>query len=281
MGCPPEQLDSTLAWADRVRQSAPGTERRRITGEECPQHRVVLSKPYLLGQTEVTIGQFRAFVAATGYRTETEQWGGGNSAVKPEPNPEKAKFTWRTPGYPVTDESPVTQITWHDSIRFCNWLSESEHLPPAYRLDAGEWTTVPNAKGYRLPSEAEWEFACRAGTTTHYSFGDDPKQLERFAWYDHNADHLGAGRVASKKPNPFGLYDMHGNVWERCQDWFSDQWYAKSPATDPLGPLTGARRIARGGAWHYFDLHCRSAYRNNYSPLGRNANIGLRVARSW
>ena len=282
MGCPPEQLDETLRWGDRVRQTVPGTERRRITTEECPQHRVVLRQPFLIGMTEVTIGWYKKFVTATSYVTETERFGGGNSASETETDARKTHAIWRSPGYAVTDDSPVTQITWNDAVCFCNWLSEQDSLPPAYRHDpAGAWALTPTSKGYRLPTEAEWEFACRAGTTTHYSFGDDPALLGQYAWYDRNADHLGAGAVASKKPNPFGLHDMHGNVWERCHDWFDAQWYANSPTNDPVGPATGGRRMVRGGAWHYFDLHCRSAYRNNYSPIGRTGNTGFRIARTW
>lgn len=282
MGCPPDRFEETLQWADRVRQNPPGAERRRIADEECPQHRVVLTRPFLMGLTEVTIGQYKQFVASTGYVTEAETFGGGNSASNQETAPQKRAAVWNAPGYAVTDDSPVTQVTWNDAIRYCNWLSKQERLPTAYDQDSKEnWILNPTAAGYRLPTEAEWEYACRAGTTTQYSFGDDPAQLKKYAWYDQNADHIGAGAVGSKLPNPFGLYDMHGNAWEYCQDGFDANWYKQSPLKDPVGPAAGGRRMVRGGAWHYFDLHCRSSYRNNYSPIGRTANTGFRVVRTW
>lgn len=279
MGCPDAYLESTLQWADRVRQSSPGTERRRVMNEERPQHLVVLTKPYWLGKTEITIGQYKRFVDATGYVTETERFGGGNSAIENESAAQKRTAIWNAPGYTVTVQSPVTQITWNDTVRFCNWLSELEGLPAAYRNDAkGNWVLHAEVAGYRLPTEAEWEYACRAGTTTQFSFGDDLTLLDRYAWYDKNADQLGAGAVGSKLPNPFGLFDMHGNVWERCHDWFDPAGYAPGAQRDPLGPAEGERRVVRGGAWHYFDLHCRSSYRNHYSPIGRTGNSGFRIA---
>ncbi len=281
MGCPPELLDQSMAWADRVRQLQPGTERQRIREEECPQHPVILTKPYELSVTEVTIGQFRRFVDARRYVTETERFGGGNSALSDEKDQGKRKFLWHTPGYKITENSPVTQITWNDCVAYCNWLSGNEGFALYYQVNPdGNFSVTPGANGYRLPTEAEWEFACRGGATEHFSFGNDVSNLEEYAWYDKNADHLGAGQVASKKPNPFGLYDMHGNAWERCQDWHAVDWYKFSPIENPTGPVNGIRRIARGGAWHYFDLHCRCSYRNNYSPIGRTGNIGFRVARS-
>ena len=281
MGCSPEMLEATLTWADRVRQLAPGTERRRIQDEERPQHRVVITRPFELGRTEVTIGQYRRFVEQTGYVSETEKFGGGNSALTDEKDSRKKTAVWKTPGYQVTDNSPVTQITWNDCVVFCNWLSGEENLPASYTVQVdATYKLVPSGVGYRLPTEAEWEFACRAGATGQYSFGNDAAQLPEYAWFDKNADHVGAGKVASKLPNAFGLFDMHGNAWERCQDWFAADWYSRSPLADPAGPIEGARRIARGGAWHYFDLHCRCSYRNNSSPIGRTGNIGFRVART-
>lgn len=280
MGGAPESLVETAAWADTKRQSPPGAERARIEKDEQPSHRVRLTKPFRLGATEVTIDQFRRFVEATRYVTETERFGGGNSRKTDETAPEKKKAIWRTPGLKITDDSPVTQLTWNDMAAFCNWLSECEKRSSCYRLDDRKaYQLVAGADGYRLPTEAEWEYACRAGTTTQYWFGDDRKQLVNHAWFEDNADHLGAQPVGKKPANPFGLYDMSGNVWERCQDWHDAAWYARSPIDDPQGPETGGAKVVRGGAWHYFDIHCRSAYRNNYKLTARTANTGFRVAR--
>lgn len=280
MGGSTELLAETGAWADTKRQSSPGTERKRIETEEQPRHRVRLTKPLRISATETTIGQYRRFVEATRYVTETERFGGGNSGKTDETAPEKKKALWHAPGTKITDDCPVAQITWNDMVAFCNWLSERENRTACYRLDDKKaYRLVAGADGYRLPTEAEWEYCCRAGTTTQYWFGDDRRQLVNHAWYEDNADHLGAQPVGKKPANAFGLHDMAGNVWERCQDWHDAAWYARSPTDDPQGPTTGGSKIARGGAWHYFDLHCRSAYRNNYKLVGRTSNIGFRVVR--
>jgi formylglycine-generating enzyme required for sulfatase activity len=164
---------------------------------------------------------------------------------------------------------------------FCNWLSRREGRRACYEPDGNDDSKfVTGADGYRLPTEAEWEFACRAGTITQYSFGDDAANLDDYAWFNRTAEvggQFGARPAAAKRPNAFGLYDMHGNAWELCGDFHAADAYATSVLEDPTGPPTGTRRVARGGGWHYFDIHCRSAYRNNYSSVGRTAGIGFRV----
>jgi len=130
---------------------------------------------------------------------------------------------------------------------------------------------------YRLPTEAEWEYACRAGTTTKYSFGDSKSELGGYAWYDENS----GGRthpVGEKKPNGWGLYDMHGNVWEWCQDWHDD--YPSGSATDPTGAASGSLRVIRGGSWFYYSDYCRSASRDRLTPDFRSDFLGFRVLRS-
>ena len=158
------------------------------------------------------------------------------------------------------DEYAASHITWHDAREFCERLSE-------------------RAEGtYRLPTEAQWEYACRAGTQTAYSYGADPGRLGEYAWYYANASHAGeeyAHRVALKKPNPWGLYDMHGNVWEWCRDWYGD--YAEGPVEDPTGPSSGDRRVLRGGGWYNNARYCRSAIRDYYVPDNSWLYYGFRV----
>lgn len=282
MGSTPEQVEFALAWLKTVPRPAPG-EDRRIREQEAPQHRVVLTRPYRIGRTEITVGHYRQFVTATRYVTEVERFGGGNSGKTDETDPRKRNVLWHAPGYNVTDQAPVTQLTWNDMVAFCNWLNAKEGRSACYQPDdQGGWRRVPDARGYRMPTEAEWEFACRAGTTTHYSFGDDVRQLDEHAWFNRTAEtktERGARPVATKRPNPFGLYDMHGNAWERCEDFFNPEGYGAGPRVDPVGPVTGTNRIARGGGWHYFDLHARSAYRNNYGPNFRSAGAGFRIVQ--
>jgi len=152
-------------------------------------------------------------------------------------------------------------VKWDDAVEFCEKLSEKEGVE------------------YRLPTEAEWEYACRAGTTTMYSFGDDESQLDEYAWYRDNvfrADETYAHIVGQKKPNPWGLFDMHGNVSEWCQDWYAK--YPSGDVTDPARP--DSLRVLRGGSWSFYARLCRSAFRVWLSPSSRHINLGFRVLRS-
>ena len=138
---------------------------------------------------------------------------------------------------------------------------------------------------YRLPTEAEWEYACRSGSTGRWCFGDDESQLKRYAWYGTNSG-FSTHPVGEKKPNGWGLYDMHGNVWEWCADWWDANYYqqfANKVAVDPTGPAGGfgrVLRVLRGGGWHFVASRCRSAFRCGLDPGFRNDNLGFRLART-
>ena len=161
-------------------------------------------------------------------------------------------------------DNPVENVSWDDAVEFCRRLSE---LP------------AEKAAGnvYRLPTEAEWEYACRAGTTTKYSFGDDESELRDHAWCSENSD-VQTHRVGSKKPNAWGLYDMHGNVWEWCQDWHGD--YPSVSVTDPSGVTSGSFRVFRGGGWGTAAEFCRSAQRALGEPSFPYPGGGFRVCLS-
>ncbi|MBL9135416.1 MAG: formylglycine-generating enzyme family protein [Verrucomicrobiales bacterium] len=161
------------------------------------------------------------------------------------------------------EKNPVEQVRWSDAVRYCNKRSELEGLEPCYDLKT--WACRFEATGYRLPTEAEWEYACRAGTTTRYFFGDSPAKLGTYAWFDKNA----GGRprpVGQKQPNSWGLYDMSGNVWQWCNDFYQVDYYATSPKEDPRGPESGDKKVVRGGAWRFGAETCKSGYRYNESP---------------
>jgi sulfatase modifying factor 1 len=178
------------------------------------------------------------------YMQTTEPWE-GRISVKEGPN------------------NAATYVSWNDAVAYCKKLSEQE------------------SKTYRLPTEAEWEYACRAGTQTRWSFGNDEKVLGDYAWYDKNANGKGesyAHQVRLKKPNAFGLYDMHGNVYEWCHDYFEEDYYKQSPAKDPTGPTSGSSRVLRGGSWLGRTRYPCSARRSYFGASGDSRN-GFRLVR--
>jgi formylglycine-generating enzyme required for sulfatase activity len=155
--------------------------------------------------------------------------------------------------------NPVEQVTWSAAVKFCNARSTQEGLTPCYDLKSGRCDFAAN--GYRLPTEAEWEYACRAATTTEFYFGDRPDQLKAYAWFDGNAE-AGPHPVAQRKPNAWGLYDMTGNVWEWCNDFYGAKYYRNSPVENPRGPDEGEKRVLRGGAWSSSAENCTAFVRN-------------------
>ena len=176
------------------------------------------------------------------------------------------------------DNLPVEQVSWFDAVEYCNKRSQREGLTPAYTVSgAGDGRTVTwnrNANGYRLPTEAEWEYACRAGTTTAYNTGAVIN--DNTGWYDANSGSA-THPVGQKPANAWGLYDMHGNVWEWCWDWFGD--YSSGAQTDPAGASSGSDRVTRGGSWGDSVRYVRTAYRGIDTPTGRNYYIGFRLVR--
>jgi len=199
------------------------------------RHKVTLTRPFYMQTTEVTQGQWQAVMGV---------------------NPSHFRGCGET--------CPVESVSWHDAQRFI------------YRLNA---MTGPNT--YRLPTEAEWEYAARSGSQTALSNGkltvtgcDHDAKLDRIGWYCGNSGHK-THPVAQKQPNSWGLYDMHGNVWEWCQDWYGD--YPSGSVTDPQGPPSGLIRVNRGGSWWWFARFCRSANRIRYMPFDRTEDTGFRL----
>jgi formylglycine-generating enzyme required for sulfatase activity len=215
--------------------------------DEKPQHRVRISKAFYLGIHEVTQGDYQAVTGE---------------------NPSHFKGS---------SDLPVERVSWLDAVRFCNKLSERERRDPFYNID-GAQVTIAGGNGYRLPTEAEWEYACRAGTSTSYPFGDDAAALGEYAWYVANSDGK-THPVGKEKPTPWGLYDMLGNVWEWCGDWYAKKCYESSPVTDPPGAAAASARVIRGGSWSLEPRDCRSANRSRNAPGARDYDLGFRVAR--
>jgi formylglycine-generating enzyme required for sulfatase activity len=215
-----------------------GSPAEEVGGQDDEQqHQVTISKNYFLGMTEVTQGQYEKVMGT---------------------NP--SYFQKRVIRKSDSSMYPVEQVSWDDAVEFCKKLSDLPEEKAAGRV-------------YRLPTEAQWEYACRAGSKSAYSFGASLKSLGDYAWFERNSDEH-THPVGEKKPNAWGLYDMHGNVWEWCSDWYGD--YPKVAVSDPTGPIAGELRIQRGGCWRY--TYCRSAYRGRRDSWSIYNNYGFRVA---
>jgi|WetSurMetagenome_2_1015567.scaffolds.fasta_scaffold126851_2 formylglycine-generating enzyme required for sulfatase activity len=220
---------------------------REAAANEKPRHQVAISKPFYLGKYEVTQAQWEAVMDSSPY-------------TLPRSNP-----YYSLPGMADRLRKPTNPATvsWNDAREFIKRLNQKE-----------------GHTRYRLPTEAEWEYAARAGTTTAYSFGEDAKQLGRYAWYGEDFASGSTHPVGQKEPNGWGLYDVHGNVWEWVQDWYDDRYYATSPSVDPQGSQSGSSRVVRGGSWHQTSTSWRSAFRRPYDPDYRGISIGFRLVLS-
>ena len=246
------------------RMGSPSFEPMRDSDETL--HKVRLTKGFYMGAAEVTLGQWRAFVNKTGYKSEAEKEGwayvwDGDSWEK------KKGVSWKEPGFPQGDDHPVTCVSFNDALEFIKWLNRRE------------------GEGYRLPSEAQWEYACRAETDTPFNTGQcsSTDQANYNGNYPLSACSKGIYRektmpVESFVPNKWGLYDMHGNVWEWCSDWYGD--YPSGQVTDSVGPLSGSRRVVRGGSWHDNARFCRSANRGRYGQSYRRSYLGFRLSKT-
>lgn len=220
--------------------------------DEYPPHCVHITKPFLIGATSVTQGQWMKVLS--------ERW----------------HHPWAEDGYLEEnvvegDDVAADYISWEHAVAFCAALTRLEH---------GNGS-LPSRRQYRLPTEAEWEYACRAGSDTAFAYGESDECLGEYAWYLKNAYYKGetyAHEVGMKRPNAWGLYDMHGNVEEWCSDWYAKDFYAESPSSDPTGPATGTCRVLRGGSWQSASFFCRSASRSLFLPDETpDFGVGVRV----
>jgi formylglycine-generating enzyme required for sulfatase activity len=267
----------TRLTQEQYNQRYPDKPDRKTAYELEVQHEVQLTKSFYLGVHEVTVGQFRKFIEAEGYKTEAErdEKGGPGFDSKTGLPTLDSKYNWRNPGFEQDDKHPVVNVSWNDAVAFCKWLRRIE------------------GRDYRLPTEAQWEYACRAGSTQEFTFGDDAEQLVAFSnvadssfkskikvlpAINGNDGSIFTSRVGSYRSNAFGLHDMHGNVVEWCSDWVGV--YPTNVVVDPVGPATGWNRVMRGGAWCDAAVDCRSARRNWNKPDFRGIFLGFRVALS-
>jgi formylglycine-generating enzyme required for sulfatase activity len=204
------------------------------------QHEVTISKDYYLGVYEVTQAQYEKVMGKNPSYFQGPKVGNENADL------------------------PVENVSWDDTVEFCKKLSDLPEEKKAGRL-------------YRLPTEAEWEYACRAGSKTAYAFDDEEGLLPEYGWFSRNSSRR-THTVGLLEPNAWGLYDMHGNVWECCSDRYGD--YPKGAVSDPSAPKVGSVRVGRGGGWYDVAADCRSAYRFRFVPSFRDNYLGFRVALS-
>jgi formylglycine-generating enzyme required for sulfatase activity len=246
---------------------------------EKPQHRVTISKPFYLARHPVTVGQFEAFVDDTGHKTDAEKDGKGGYGVDETKGKfaQKPEYTWRNPGFQQGKNHPVVNVSWNDAVAFCKWLETKEG----------------RKFQFQLPTEAQWEYACRARSTKIYVVGDDVEDLQGFAniadvslkrkfpnrdWPTAKFDdgYVFTAPVGSFRANAFGLKDMIGNVRQWCQD--GPREYESKDINDPLGSGNDDRRVLRGGSWYPGPQRWRAAYRARLEAAHRNDDLGFRVS---
>lgn len=247
-----------------------GDTRGGGSSEELPTHSVTLNSFYM-GTYEVTQAEYSQ------YMQPSSSWSGS---------------------YGLGDSYPAYYVSWYAILKYCNLRSMAEGLTPVYSISGStnpaNWGNVPssnnstwnaaicnwNANGYRLPTEAEWEYAARGATNDPdylYSGSDD---INAVAWYSGNNSPYGSKPVGTKAPNGLGLYDMSGNVWEWCWDWYGSSYYSSSPSSNPTGPASGSYRVKRGGSWGPGADYCRVAYRYYHDPNYSYITFGFRLCRA-
>jgi len=256
---------------------SPSTEPGRYANER--QHKVTLTKGFYLAETEATVGLWKEFVAATNYKTEPERSGRSLGFSNPKATGGDFKYvkgyTWKNTGDepPLTDNRPVAHVSWNDCDAFVKWLNST--------AAAGKISGKPANLRFALPTEAQWEYACRAGSTARWCFGDDESKLNDYAYWGYDAGNMARTThpVAEKKPNAWGFFDMHGNIWEWCRDWAD---YRQDNATDPVGTDKNQRGLRSGGWMHsppeLWPAQSRSARRIAHHKSFSSSRLGFRLA---
>ncbi len=245
--------------------------------EEKPAHKVIVSSFYI-AEAEVTVAEYKKFVSATGTAMPNppdKEWLNSHTHTKMlYASSGKGWWGWQ-PNFPMHN------VNWYDAIKYCNWLSSKNGLTKCYKKNAdGGWDLNRSANGYRLPTEAEWEFAARGGTKSNKTKYSGSNNINEVAWYDETSKLAGPKAVKTKKPNELGIYDMSGNVWEWCSDYYQSGFYAKSPEKDPFCSTSMPYRSLRGGSWHYRAELTKITSRDGPKAGKTNYNYGFRLAKN-
>jgi sulfatase modifying factor 1 len=243
---------------------------------EEPIHTVELDS-FFLGVWEVTVEQFRAFAEETGYMTQAEL-GAGAWILSGKVFVLDPAASWRAPGFVQTENEPVLCVSWNDAVAYCNALSAAQGFDPAYEDSTGSWSRVPGSDGYRLPSEAEWEYAAYGGKLRSAARYPGKGSASLLGWELENS----GGRshpVGLKPANALGFTDLCGNAWEWCDDNFGQRYYEESPRKNPGGPEWSMTKSARGGSWASRPRNCRITQRYAREPDQAYSYLGFRVAR--
>lgn len=252
-------------------------KKKKGDADEKPVHEVIVRSFYIC-EHEVTVGEYMKFCKATEKNMPSlpsKEWFESHTDTK-KFYPSAAKKWW---GW--EKELPMHNITWYDAIEYCNWLSQKNGLEKCYKKNEDDgWDTDLKKNGYRLPTEAEWEFAARGGNKSKgYRFSGSNNVAE-VGWIDITTKQKGPSYVKRKKPNELGIYDMCGNVWEWCSDYYSSNYYSKSPKKNPFFSVSQAYRVLRGGSWHYRKEYATVTSRDGPEPAFTNYNYGFRLSKS-
>lgn len=273
-------IDLDMVWvpSGEFKIGSPSDEAGR-DNDEGPQSNILITNGFWIGRYEVTIRQFNIFVETTGYRTGSEidngmlMWTGRRLQSRDSWKFRKG-YTWKNT-FSDNLDNPVVGVNWNDAMAFCDWLTK--HESSMHRL--------PEGYAYSLPTEAQWEYACRGGTSTIFAFGNylHSGQANFDGSFPYGTNAKGPFRrkpiqVGSFSPNAWGLYDMHGNVWEWCYDLKFAYPSRKSLSSDLQGPALGIFRVQRGGCWYSSGLRCRSAFRNWILPSFKSSGLGFRIS---
>ena len=250
--------------------------------DEQPIHTVTVSD-FWMSPYELTHKEFIIFLNAVGATSAGSY--NGHEVIDMDDSDcaidHNGSFYFGGSGYASTENTPVIEVTWYGAVEYCNWSSGENGLDAAYTISGNTITLDQSKNGYRLPTEAEWEYAAGGGSSgrTTYAGTDSESSLGTYAWYSSNSGSK-THEVGGKQANSLGLYDMSGNVWEWCWDWYGSSYYSNSPSSDPAGPSSGSNRVSRGGGWRHDAAYCRVAFRYSNTPTNSSSNFGFRAVRS-